>query len=112
MFDNADLNIDAYGIECKMNNNYTHVARWSVSNTLLVNSFHHYLCTYGTSCNSRRRCSMIGVHTYVSVRLRPDLSTVVIPQSPTTATTALSPSVWPGFRHTLAYCQMSPKRAA
>jgi hypothetical protein len=51
MFDNADLNMDAYGVECKMNNNYTHVARWSVSNTLLVNSFHHYLCTYGMSPN-------------------------------------------------------------
>lgn len=48
MFDNMDLNVDAYGIECKMNNDWTKVARWDVSNTQLVNTFRHYLCAYGT----------------------------------------------------------------
>lgn len=41
-----DLNYWAGSIECKMNNVWQQTASWSVASSVIVNSFHHYLCTY------------------------------------------------------------------
>ena len=48
-----DLNVDAYGVECKVNNAYKVAAKWSVSNMVLVNTWCHYICTYGESLLQR-----------------------------------------------------------
>lgn len=41
------LNIGLNSVECKMNNQYLKAATWSVPNAALVNTFRHYMCTYG-----------------------------------------------------------------
>lgn len=49
MFDNMDLNvIGSTAIECRMNNQWEYAAIWNVDvSKQLVNSWHHYTCTYG-----------------------------------------------------------------
>jgi len=65
-----DLNYWAGNIECKMNNVYQQTASWSVASSVIVNSFHHYLCTYSKSnpvavalsqnaCAKRQFCDLL-----------------------------------------------------